>query len=127
MHDPQRWLLRGYDVHVTFLPHQQAHAQAVMDAFLAYADACGIPYERPILFAEPVGPWTTPMWQVLLRREGAPSALAADLGRSLGWLMANRSGLSVMIHPNSADGDYTDHAQNATWMGEPTPLKLDIF
>lgn len=127
MRNPRSWLLRGYDVHVTFLPHQQDAARVLMDAFLAYVDRCGIPYERPILFADPVGPWTTPMWQILLRRENDPGALAQDLGECVGWLMANRDGLSVMIHPNSIDGDLADHEQNATWMGEPTPLKLSIF
>jgi len=126
MKNPATWLLRGYDLHVTFSSDQQPTARACMDAFLAFTDEHGIPTVRPILFESPVGPWTTPMWQVLLRRED-PHQLATDLGTSVAWLMANRGDLSVMIHPNSADGDFTDHARNAMWIGPPTPLKLSIF
>jgi aromatic ring-cleaving dioxygenase len=120
------WLRNGYDIHVVFLPAQQAEAQAMMDAFLAFVDSRDIPYERPILFEAPVGPWTTPMWQILLLQPD-PEGLSRSLGDCVGWLMANHGPFSVMVHPNSVDGGRIDHTENAFWLGPPTPLRLEIF
>ena len=42
------------------------------------------------------------------------------------WLMFNRQGLSVLVHPLS-DDEYDDHTVNALWLGEQVPLKLEIL
>ena len=39
------------------------------------------------------------------------------------WLMLNRGGLSVLVHPNTGDA-YHDHAINALWLGKPLRLRL---
>jgi aromatic ring-cleaving dioxygenase len=126
MRDPLLWLQRGYDIHVVFPPHRLSEARTMMAAFLAFLGERDIPHERPILFESPVGPWTTPMWQVLLRHPER-DVLSRHIGDCIPWLMANRDAMSVMIHPGSADGDHTDHRDHALWLGTPTPLKLDIF
>ena len=126
MQMPDPWLQNGYDIHVVFDTPQQEEAQDMMDRFLAFLRAQAIPFDRPILFEAPVGPWTTPMWQVLLNQPGT-EPIAHHLGVCVGWLMANHGPLSVMIHPNSIDGGLRDHAEHAFWLGTPTPLKLDIF
>jgi DOPA 4,5-dioxygenase len=66
----------------------------------------------------PVGPHSQPMYQILF----APEQFAALLP----WLMLNRGGLSILIHPESGD-DYTDHADHAAWLGPPLPLHLEIL
>jgi aromatic ring-cleaving dioxygenase len=67
---------------------------------------------------KPVGPHTQPMYQILF---------AADrLSALLPWLMLNRAGLSILVHPESGD-DYADHAEHAAWLGPPVPLLLDIL
>jgi aromatic ring-cleaving dioxygenase len=67
---------------------------------------------------QPVGPHTGAMYQV---------AFAPDLlSRILPWLMLNRRGLSVLLHPSTGD-DYTDHTDHAAWLGEPLPLKLEVL
>jgi aromatic ring-cleaving dioxygenase len=39
------------------------------------------------------------------------------------WLMLNREGLDVLIHPLTLDA-VEDHSGFAVWLGNPVPLKL---
>ena len=128
---PDDWIEGGYDLHVVYTDDGRAAAHALYHRFLAYLDAQGIPYTRPIIFEDPVGPWPTSMWQVLLRREDR-AAVERDLGCSVAWMMINRGDLSVMIHPNTRrepgfGGGWRDHSENRLWMGPPQALKLSIF
>lgn len=65
-----------------------------------------------------VGPH--PRWscQLLIER--------AKFGRAIPWLVKNRDGLTVFVHPLTGD-DLKDHTDHALWMGEMLPLNLDIF
>ena len=58
------------------------------------------------------------MYQVAFLRE----MLAAFLP----WLMLNRDGLTVLLHPETGD-DLTDHTTHAAWLGAMLPLRLDVF
>ena len=42
------------------------------------------------------------------------------------WLMFNRQGLDILVHPLT-DDEYDDHTANALWLGTPVPLKLEIL
>ena len=67
---------------------------------------------------KPVGPHVKPMYQV---------AFAVDLfPRFVPWLMLNRMGLSVLIHPNTRR-PHDDHLVNALWLGEQLALKGDML
>ena len=67
---------------------------------------------------EPVGPHPQPMYQV---------AFDADqFQRLVPWLMLNRNGLTVLIHPNTEDA-YRDHAEHALWLGAKLELRLAIL
>ena len=65
---------------------------------------------------EPVGPHPQSMYQVKFE----PSEFA----RIVPWLMLNRSGLTILVHPET-DNAYLDHAQNALWLGRKLELRLD--
>jgi aromatic ring-cleaving dioxygenase len=67
---------------------------------------------------ELVGPHTQSMFQIAF-----PAAL---LEAFLPWLMLNRDGLSVLLHPETGD-DYRDHSAHAAWLGIAVPLRLDVF
>jgi DOPA 4,5-dioxygenase len=67
---------------------------------------------------EPVGPHPTPMYQVAFP--------VAEFPRLVPWLMLNRQGLTVLVHPETGD-DYTDHADRALWLGAPLPLRLETL
>jgi aromatic ring-cleaving dioxygenase len=67
---------------------------------------------------KPVGPHVKPMYQV---------AFAVDLfPRVVPWLMLNRMGLAVLVHPNTRR-PRDDHLSNALWLGEVLPLKGEIL
>jgi DOPA 4,5-dioxygenase len=42
------------------------------------------------------------------------------------WLMLNRQGLDVLVHPLT-DDSYDDHSRYAVWLGTPVPLKLNTM
>lgn len=64
------------------------------------------------------GPHPVAQRQVIFK----PSAF----GEVVPWLMFNRQGLDVLVHPLS-DDEYDDHTANALWLGTPVPLKLEIL
>jgi DOPA 4,5-dioxygenase len=66
----------------------------------------------------PVGPHTRPNVRVRFGR-GA-------FGRVVPWLMRHREGLSILVHPYSAD-HLADHTARALWLGAPVRLRLDVL
>jgi DOPA 4,5-dioxygenase len=67
---------------------------------------------------ELVGPHPQSMYQIAFPTEMLPSFLP--------WLMLNRDGLIVLLHPETGD-DLTDHTAHAAWFGTMLPLRLDVF
>ena len=67
---------------------------------------------------KPVGPHPCRQFQLLTDQENLPSLIA--------WLEANRRGLNVLIHP-VIDDDYEAHTTEASWLGTPQILRLEIF
>lgn len=61
----------------------------------------------------PVGPHPRAMFQVSF----APSLFPTIVP----WLMLNREGLAILVHPNT-DRPKDDHLVHALWMGEVLPL-----
>lgn len=67
---------------------------------------------------EPVGPHPEPMYQVAFDAGLFPEIVP--------WLMLNRRGLTVFVHPETGD-DLADHRDHALWMGRMLPLRLEVF
>ena len=67
---------------------------------------------------QPVGPHPQPMYQVKFE--------PAEFARIVPWLMLNRAGLTVLVHPNTGDA-YTDHATNALWLGRKLRLRVAML
>jgi aromatic ring-cleaving dioxygenase len=67
---------------------------------------------------ELVGPHPQSMFQIAF-----PTAMLADF---VPWLMLNRDGLTILLHPETGD-DYTDHSAHAAWFGAVLPLRLEVF
>lgn len=102
--------IRGFHLHVYFEPEQQLQA-ATLRAELA--DRFALPVGR--LHPRPVGPHGRPMFQALLT--------ARQLAEVLSWLMLNRQGLNILLHPDTGQ-DRLDHSAHAVWLGTPQPLDL---
>ena len=56
-----------------------------------------------------IGPHARAMYQI--------SFDVATFGNFVPWLMLNRQGLTVLVHPNTRD-ERRDHLVHALWMGE---------
>ena len=67
---------------------------------------------------EQVGPHPQSMYQVAFASALLPSFVP--------WLMLNRDGLTVLLHPETGD-NYADHSAHAAWFGAVLPLRLDVF
>lgn len=67
---------------------------------------------------EPVGPHPQAMYQVAFE--------ADQFDRLVPWLMLNRQGLDVLVHPNTSESR-TDHETRALWLGSKLSLKLDVL
>jgi len=67
---------------------------------------------------EPVGPHPQSMYQIAFPPE--------MLAKFVPWLMLNRDGLTVLLHPETGD-DYRDHTAHAAWFGAVLPLRVDVF
>ena len=66
----------------------------------------------------PVGPHPEPMYQVAFE--------AALFPEIVPWLMLNRRGLTILVHPETGDG-LADHRDHAIWMGRTLALNLGVF
>ena len=68
------------------------------------------------LYDKAVGPHPWPMFEAAFEVASFPSFVP--------WLMLNRRGLNILIHPNT-DDMYADHVINPIWLGNKLPLKAD--
>jgi DOPA 4,5-dioxygenase len=68
---------------------------------------------------QPVGPHSKPMYQVAFTPE--------LFGQVVPFLMLNRHGLDILIHPESGLGHAGDHAVRSAWLGDKLPLDIDFL
>jgi aromatic ring-cleaving dioxygenase len=66
----------------------------------------------------PVGPHPIANLQIIFT--------TAEFQNVVPWLMLNREGLDVLIHPLT-DDSVEDHSRYALWLGTPVPLRLETL
>lgn len=101
------------------------HAHIYYDPATSREQAARIRQQIEVLFPDarlgrwhdvPVGPHPQAMYQVVFR--------ADQLASILPWLLLNRLGLTVLVHPETGN-DLADHAHHALWLGAVLPLRFD--
>ncbi|HEY1797991.1 MAG TPA: DOPA 4,5-dioxygenase family protein [Stellaceae bacterium] len=102
--------IRGYHAHVYYDAGSRTAAETLAKA-LGEKFAVG----PGGFFDEPVGPHPVANVQIIFP--------PAEFASVVPWLMQNRSGLNVLIHPLS-DDPVRDHDADGAWLGTPVPLKL---
>jgi DOPA 4,5-dioxygenase len=107
-------VIGGYHAHLYYAPETRPIA-----ARLRAAIAENFPQARiGSWHDEPVGPHPVAMYQVAFAIEEFP--------RLVPWLMLNRDGLDVLVHPLT-DDSVADHTQFALWLGTPLPLRIEVL
>jgi aromatic ring-cleaving dioxygenase len=105
--------IAGYHAHVYYEPATRAKAErlraGIGERFVARLGSW---------HDEPVGPHPIAMYQVAFGAEEFP--------RLVPWLMLNRDGLDVLVHPMTDDA-VADHTKHALWLGNPLPLRTDVL
>jgi DOPA 4,5-dioxygenase len=109
--DPSQ--VRGYHAHIYYAPETRPTAErlrvGIAERFYA---RLGSWHDAP------VGPHPVAMYQVAFTAEEFPTLVP--------WLMLNREGLDVLVHPLT-DDSVADHTRFALWLGTVLPLRLDVL
>ena len=102
-----------YHAHVYFGPTTVAQARALCEeAGRLFGIGVGRVHERE------VGPH--PFWSCQL------SFGSEQFDSVIAWLDAHRNGLDILVHGLTGD-DLADHTANASWLGNPAALRVDMF
>ena len=110
--DPQA--IRHYHAHVYYDPSTRERAAQLRGQVAAVFPNATLGRWHDA----PVGPHPQSMYQIAF-----PAELLASL---LPWLMLNRAGLTILLHPETGN-DYADHTDHAVWCGTILPLRLDVL
>lgn len=101
----------GYHAHVYFdaatQPAAERLRETLIDQFNVEAGGFSI---------EPRGPHPISQFNVIFKTD--------EFQHVVPWLMLNRAGLDVLVHPLT-DDMYDDHSAYALWLGTPVSLTLE--
>jgi aromatic ring-cleaving dioxygenase len=107
--------INGYHAHIYYDPAK------TRDVAARVREGIGDAFPHATLGSwhdEAVGPHTVAMYQVAFTAE--------DFAALVPWLMLNRAGLDVLVHPLAGNA-YDDHTVFAMWLGDKLPLRLDVL
>lgn len=102
--------ITGYHAHIYYDPDTRETARRVrLGIESRFTCILGRWHDRP------VGPHPKAMYQVAFEPD--------EFAKIVPWLMINRRGLDILVHPNTTDA-IEDHDINPLWLGNK--LDLDI-
>ena len=105
--------IKGYHAHVYYNAATRAIAERLRETIIGRFSV------KPGGFSdEPRGPHPISQFNVIFEM--------GEFQTIVPWLMLNREGLDVLIHPLT-ESSYDDHSNNALCMGTPVPMRLDIL
>jgi aromatic ring-cleaving dioxygenase len=107
-------VISGYHAHLYYAPDTRPVAERLRTAI-----AKNFPRARiGNWHDEPVGPHLVAMYQVAFAVDDFPQLVP--------WLMLNRDGLDILVHPQT-DDSVADHTRFALWLGKPLPLRTEVL
>lgn len=129
--DPFEAIVNGYHIHLDYSDDQKTVALEVLEHFISFLFTEGI-HPSNIRIYEPIvnGPHLQQGWEVKFLTQD-PSIIR-NIGIATAWLMCNRQGLPIFIHPVTwHDGDIKEelraHQDYAMFMDEMPELDLSFF
>ena len=108
-------IIRDYHAHIYYDP------ASTRDRAARLRERVGAAFPEATLgrwHDELVGPHPQSMYQIAFPR--------TLIGSLLPWLMLNRDGLTILLHPGTGN-DYADHSDHAVWLGNKLPLRLAVL
>jgi aromatic ring-cleaving dioxygenase len=111
--DDQSPRIDGYHAHVYYDAQSKGTAEQLANAV---TDKFAV--ELGGFFDEPIGPHPIANLQIIFG--------TAEFATVVPWLMLNRHGLNVLIHPLT-DDSVRDHDTDGAWLGTPVKLKLHVL
>jgi aromatic ring-cleaving dioxygenase len=105
--------VKGYHAHIYYDPETRTTAERLRAGISGRFEA-----RLGNWHDEPVGPHPVAMYQVAFAADEFPALVP--------WLMLNREGLNVLVHPLT-DDSVADHTRFALWLGTPLPLRLEVL
>ena len=105
--------LKGYHAHVYYDAETKSAAQRLATAI---DDKFSVKFGG--FHDGPVGPHPVANLQIIFT--------ADEFQNVVPWLMLNREGLDVLVHPLT-DDSVADHTQFALWLGAPLPLRVEVL
>jgi aromatic ring-cleaving dioxygenase len=129
--DPKKVVTNGFHIHVDYEDKDAELAKAVFDQFVIYLLQHGYrPTSTCFYGPGENGPHIQAGWEV--KFETPDTSVLETMGVAVGWLMCNRQGLNVFMHPVTwVEGDHPEelraHEQYAFFIGNLPPLDLGFF
>jgi DOPA 4,5-dioxygenase len=105
--------ITGFHAHIYF-------DTASRDAAARVREGLGASFEVQLgrWHDKPIGPHPKAMYQVAF--------LPEQFGKVVPWLMLNREGLDILVHPETGD-DVGDHTDRSLWLGEKLELNIEFL
>jgi aromatic ring-cleaving dioxygenase len=104
--------VEGYHAHIYYDPASREAAARVRAGLANFNVQLGSWHD------EPVGPHPQAMYQALFAND--------EFARVVPWLMLNRQGLTVLVHPSTGDS-YGDHLERSLWLGAVLKLREEVL
>ncbi|MEH1820348.1 DOPA 4,5-dioxygenase family protein [Nostoc sp.] len=105
--------IAGFHAHVYFDTASQDVAARVREGLGARFDV-----QLGRWFDHPIGPHPQGMYQVAF--------LPNQFAQVVPWLMLNREGLDILVHPNTGDA-VSDHTEHSLWLGKKLDLNTEFL
>ena len=104
--------IKGYHAHIYYDPAMREAATRVRAGLANFNVQLGSWHD------EPVGPHPKSMYQALFAND--------EFAKVVPWLMLNREGLTVLVHPSTGDS-YGDHLERSLWLGQVLKLREEVL
>lgn len=129
--DPSDAIIHGFHIHLDCSEEDNELALMVFDKFLIYLLSENLrPTSTRLYASRENGPHVYGGWEVKFETED--KIILKRIGIAIAWLMCNRQGLSIFMHPVTwNDGDYREelkaHEEYAFFLGDLPELELSFF
>ncbi|HEY3675224.1 MAG TPA: DOPA 4,5-dioxygenase family protein [Candidatus Tumulicola sp.] len=107
-------IIESYHAHVYFSGDDQRRAAAALREEIGRR----FPVWVGTLWDKPIGPHPLPMFEIAFETH--------RFAEIIPWLMLNRTGLAVLVHPNTGR-PRRDHLNDSLWLGEVLELIVDPY